>query len=184
MSESVRMIGDPARPVRLVENPDSVTEPVLAFFLDYWRTARGAAALPVRDSFVPKDVGGKLAWVVVLDALPECTDFRYRVVGARVCDYYGTNATGKTVRKAFEDIDPAIGKTVVWIMRKACSNCCPIQLAGPAIVISEAFCPAYDSLYMPYSSDGAIADRIVSAFVFNPVMLVGSRDPKRMIEAG
>jgi hypothetical protein len=101
MVETVQMVGDLERPSTLVSNPEAIDNPILDFFLTYWRTKRGDAVLPLRDSFVPKEVRGHLPWVVVADALPDYLDFRYRVVGSHVCRYFLSDGTGKTVHEAF-----------------------------------------------------------------------------------
>ena len=43
----------------------------------------------------------------------------------------------------------------------------PTRSTGPATKVNGVYFPAYDSLYLPYSTDGVSADRIVNAFSFN-----------------
>ena len=175
MTERVQMVGDPARPTRLVEDPADIDEPKLSFFLSYWRTKRGQSTLPLRSSFAPRDVRSNLSWVVVIDALPEYTDFRYRVVGTRVADYFLGDGTGKTVRQAFGGVNSELVEGTLRIYRHTCVERIPIRLSGPATVHKNIYFPKYDSLYLPYSSDGENADRLLSIFTFNPQKLVATR---------
>ncbi len=148
MVERVRLIGDPRRPIRVVEDPALVEQPDLAFFLDKWRQQKGGALVPPRNSFVPREYGSWLQWLVLAEALPDCVDFRYRLIGSRVTTYFGGDSTGKTVR--------------------------------PSFAYNEMFCPAYDSLCLPYSSDGQGCDLVLEMFVFSPQRLAGSRDVRRL----
>ncbi len=166
MSERVQTMGDGAK-IRVVENPQMIDNPVIDFFLDYWRSARGTDSIPHYSRFVPKEVGGKLPWVVVADALPEFEDFRYRVIGSRVCEYFLGNSTGKTVTEAFSALDPLVGASVLSIFRRACVKRVPMRITGPSMMMAGAYCPDYDTIYLPYSSDGITADRVINAMVFN-----------------
>jgi hypothetical protein len=168
MAEAVEMVGDPANPSTLVIDPGIVENPVLGFFLNYWRTKRGGAALPMRNSFVPQEVRGNLPWVVVVDALQDFSDFRYRVVGSHVARYFLGNSTGKTAREAFEAWGSEAVDDVVSLYARACTARAPVRLTGPAISLKKLLLPDFDTLYLPYSSDGEIPDRIVNIFTFNP----------------
>ena len=166
MSERVQMVGNRLDPTRLIEEPDSIENPILAFFLDYWIESRGTAALPLRTSFLPQRVRGNLPWVVTSDALPDLTDFRYRVVGSRVAEYFLGDAKGKTIREGFAGVDGMIEATL-WLYQRVCSQRIPIRLTGPASTYETIYFPKYDALYLPYSSDGEHADRVVNVFTFN-----------------
>ena len=44
----------------------------------------------------------KLVPGLQIDALPDYADFRYRLVGSSVCEYFLANGTGKTVSEVFK----------------------------------------------------------------------------------
>jgi len=165
MSPRTQLTGDPKNPTRLVEDPDAVDHPVLAFFLEYWKAKRGAAALPLRSSFDPREVRGNLQWVSTADATGD--DFRFRVVVTRAADYFLADGTGKTTREAFADADAGLRDGILWLMQRTCALKCPIRVTGPSSRWKSTFYPAYDTLYLPYSSDGETADRVVSVFTFD-----------------
>src|SRR5258706_9886154 len=178
MSGRVRLYGDETRPVRVVEDPCSIENPALAYFLDLWRSRCGPLGVPEKRDFGPKEFGPRLPWLVLLEALSDYSDFRYRVLGARVGDYFTSCRTGMTVREAFADIDPPTGDFVLRILKKACDTRKPIRVSGPAFSLNNVYCPDYDTLYLPFSSDGTRCDLVLDAFVFNPAELKGSRDAK------
>ena len=161
------MTGDRARPTRVVEDPVEIDNPILAFFLAYWRDKREGGMLPRYANFALKENKAHLSWVVVVEALPAYTDFRYRVVGTRVTQYFLSDGTGKTVRQAFADMESNFVEGIVWLNRQACIERSPIRLTGPATVLNEIYFPDYDTIYLPYSSDGTTADKVVNVFTFN-----------------
>ena len=175
MVERVLMVGDPAYPVRLIEDPDTIDETILSFFLEYWRSKRGTTTLPLRSAFIPQEVGKNLPWVVTADALPEYVDFRLRVVGSRVGDYYLGNGTGRTLTEALSDIDAELTAGSIWLFARACKKRIPLRATGPARVYNKIVFPRYDALYLPYSSDGEIADRVVNTFTFPAQEIFGPR---------
>jgi hypothetical protein len=166
MAGPIQSLGDPHRPTILCEDPDEVEEPVLAFFLSYWQRKLGGRDFPLVTDFVPREVRSNLRWVVLIDALPDYADFRYRLVGSSVCEYFLGDGTGKTVREAFA-INSGLAEGIIQLCRRACVLGRPIRCTGPSAIVADMFFPNYDSLYLPYSTDGKKADRLVNTFVFN-----------------
>lgn len=183
MPNRTEFIGNPARPLAMVANPDAVDNPILEFFLDYWREKRGAARVPLRSAFNSKEVGAKLPWVTVVDALPDYSDFRYRVIGTHIDEYFTVNATGMTVTEAFAHLSAGMGKLVISVLKKTCMDQVPIRLTGPDFVVKDKYFPDYDTLYLPFSSDGEHVDRVVNAFVFNAKKIKGARVPEMQLVA-
>ena len=162
------------RAAELLDNPESIDDPVLGFFLDYHRRTRLGRKLPLRKSFVPQEVRANLQWVTVADALPGLKDFRYRVVGSRVCDYYLGDGTGKTVREAFVEA-PIVGKSVLRLYRHTCTLAVPVLFSGPAIIMNSLYFPEHALLLLPYSSDGETADRVIVALSYDRLKLHDTR---------
>lgn len=178
MPERVSFVGDPAHPSRLIEDPGSADDnPTIAFFLNYWRSKR-EKVLPLRDTFAPKEVRGHLQWVLTVDAMPQFEDFRYRVIGSRITDYFLGDATGKTIREAFSAI-PELGERLIQLFRLCALERRPLRFTGPSSRYAEIFYPGYDCLYLPYSSDGVTTDRLVCIFTFDRKALF-NRSPAEM----
>ena len=76
MPNHTQLVGNPARPLAMVANSEAVDNHILEFFLNYWCEKRGAARVPLRSAFNSKEVGAKLPWGTVVDALPDYSDFR------------------------------------------------------------------------------------------------------------
>jgi len=176
MSEHVEIVGDPSRPSTRVDNPETIDNPILSFFLEYWRAKRGGRLLPSHESFVPGEIRKHLPWVVVADALPGYEDFRLRVVGSRVADYFLGDGTGKTIREAFAGADEELREGFVWLFRHVCELRAPVRLTGPGSAGKTPYYPNFDVCYLPYSTDGIRADRVVNAFTFNHREMRAVRD--------
>jgi len=167
MPQRVQKLGDPQHPTWLVEDPTAIENAVLSFFLEYWRSKRRGSLVPLESSFVPQEVRGHLPWVTSADALPGNTDFRYRVVGTRVSDYFFGSGKGKTIREAYAGADKAFVDGVLSLYRHTCEAGVPVRVTGPASRYLNIFFPSYESLYLPYSTDGTHADHVVCIFWYD-----------------
>ncbi|MBL6938262.1 MAG: PAS domain-containing protein [Alphaproteobacteria bacterium] len=165
----------PDKVTRLIEDPDAVTDqPVLRFFLEYWKAKRVGEHLPLPSSFVPGEVRGNLKWVALIDVVPpEEGDFRYRLVGTCVAEYFLGDGTGKPLREAFAGVDPEFVKGALHVLRHTCALRRPVRLTGPSSRWRKVYFPAYDNLYLPYATDGEHVDRIVNVFTFDRSSLNG-----------
>ena len=166
MAGQTHQFGNPDRPSFFYEDPDAFDDPALAELHAYWEASRGDSDIPRKTAFLPKHVKPHLPWIVVCDSLPDNADFVYRVVGTRVTDYFLSNGTGKTVTDAFVAAKE-IGEGTLWLYRRTCELRRPTRYVGAAAVYKGTYFPSFDALYLPYSSDGSRADRIVTLFVFN-----------------
>lgn len=162
MTEARRL--DEEHPITVIEDPASVGGSVLPFFLAYWRIKRDGRPLPLRSAFDPREVRGNLPWVTMADRAPGPGGFRYRVIGSRITAYFLRDATGKMLREAFAGADETFVAGVERLYNRACELRAPIWLGGAASHYERIFYPAHEALYLPYSSDGETADRIVNVF--------------------
>jgi len=178
MTDRFESFGVAHRAAASQKNPDGVDDPVLNFFLSYWRQKLRGRDLPLIADFIPKEVRGKLRWVVLIDVLHDRSDFRYRLVGSSVCEYFLGDGTGKTVAEAFAGFGE-LAAGVVALYRRVCELGCPIRVTAPATIVNDVFFPAYDSLYLPYSEGGRDVDRIVNAFVFSQSQIRSTRPDGR-----
>ena len=173
---------------KVERDPAGVDNPVLSFFLNYWRrnAQQAEQGIPLFSTFKPSEVRANLAWVVVVDVLPNLADFRYRVIGTCVAEYFARNATGLTVSEAFRDWDPSSREGVIGLFRAPCLHRIPFRYFGPGFRLpgSKKFLPEFDSLYLPYSSDGREIDRVLNVFAFNHRELREKADARPRLGSG
>jgi hypothetical protein len=152
---------------KLELDPAEIDNPVLAFFLQYWRMKRGGRIMPARADIEPREMKAYIGWVCLLDALPGYTDFRYRLVGSRVSEYFLGDGTGHTVSEALAGANKRILEGALWLFRKTCNDHAPIRVWSPGGEWKGRYYPDNDALYLPLSSDGKNADMVMNVFTFN-----------------
>ena len=147
-------------------DPQHLQHPALVFLKTYWDAKRAGRPMPSRADIRPADMKEHLGWIVLLDALPDRSDFRYRMIGTRVTQYVLADATGKTIVEAFQSYGDEAVKSVLAFHRKAADDRVPVRAFGEADWLGRALF-AFDALFLPLSDDGVQANMILSAFTFS-----------------
>lgn len=156
-------------------DPHNLESPILAFLKSYWDAKRAGRAMPTRADIRPSDMKEHLGWIILLDALPGYSDFRYRTIGTRVTQYFLADSTGKTLTEAFDGYGEAAVKGVIAVHRKAAQDQVVVRAFGGAGWLGRSFFD-FDALFLPLSDDGQTANMILSAFTFDVSKLLQSRD--------
>lgn len=146
-------------------NPAKLSNPVLSSLEEYWQRKRGQRAMPARADINPAEMKANLGWVVLVDALPDLSDFRFRTIGTRVSDYFPPHSTGKLVSEAFA----SYGETVVRLMlasyRKVAREKIVLHAWGAADWARKEFLD-FEALYLPLSDDGVTVNMVLSGLTF------------------
>jgi hypothetical protein len=155
--------------VTVTENPAATDNPILDYFYDYWRDRRGDRSMPSRGEIVPSELKKYLGWLCFVEAMPEYHDFRFRLVGTRVAEYFLSDATGLTVKEAYGAAKAGRVATdaVLWIFRKTCLARVPMRVTSGGGEWRGHFFPDYDALYLPLSENDATANMVMCSFTFN-----------------
>jgi hypothetical protein len=146
-------------------NPLRLSNPVLSSLQDYWQRKRGQRAMPARADINPAELKAHVGWVVLVDALPALSDFRFRIIGTRVSDYFPPNSTGKLVSEAFAPYGEAIVRVMQASYRKVTRERIVLHAWGAADWVGKEFLD-FDALYLPLSDDGATVNMVLSAVTF------------------
>jgi hypothetical protein len=161
------------------ESPRDLTHPTLAFLRAYWERKRGSNPMPSRADISPLEMKEHLGWIILLESLPDHSDFRYRLVGTRVTQYFLADATGRTITQAFAESGPeatkgAAAKAVIAIHRKTARDRVIMRSYGGAGWLGRDYLE-FDSIYLPLSDDGVFVNMILSAFTFDAAKLGRAR---------
>jgi hypothetical protein len=147
-------------------NPGKLENPTLAFLRDYWQTKRGARKMPSRADIRPSELREHLGWVIMVEVLPGEADFRYRLIGTLVTQYFLADSTGKTVSEAFAKNGEGVIKGVHTVMRATVREKAPLLATGEPDSFAPGF-EAFQALFLPLSDDGENVNVILHAFVFD-----------------
>jgi len=146
------------------ENPTSFDSAACTFLKNYWDAKRGARAMPRRADISPAQLKEHLGWVMILEVLPGGRDFRYRLIGTLVTQYFLQDSTGKTVAEAFAPNGEAVIKAVNSVFRKCARDKAVMRTAGGAGWLAEGM-EKFEAIYLPLSDDGETVTHILHAFV-------------------
>ncbi len=146
-------------------DPQHLQHPVLAFLKAYWDQKRSSRLMPSRADIRPADMKEHLGWIILLDALSDGSDFRYRMIGTRVTQYLLADATGKTIAEAIAPYGEEAAATMLEFHRKAADGKVPVRAYGDADWLGRTFFEL-DALFLPLSDDGVQVNMILSAFTF------------------
>jgi hypothetical protein len=147
-------------------DPATLANPTLAFLKSYWEGKRNGRAMPSRADIDPIEMREHLGWIILADVLADYEDFRFRLVGTRVTDYFGRDITGKTLSESYAGFGPAALKMALAVYRKVARDRVVLRTFGNAGWLGQDFLE-FDQLFLPLSEDGVHANIVMSAFTFD-----------------
>jgi len=159
-------------------DPQQFAHPTLAFLKQYWDAKRGDRRMPSRADIKPSEIKDHLGWVMMVEVLPDLVDFRYRLIGTLVTQYFLEDSTGKTVSEAFGGRADVAVKAVIAMFRKTARDCLPLRAFGDAGWIAPGF-EEFETVCLPLSDDGQTCNMILHAFVFNRERVMLAREIAR-----
>lgn len=159
-------------------DPGEFAHPTLAFLRSYWDVKRAGRTMPSRADIRPSELREHLGWVLMIEVLPDLSDFRFKLIGTLVTDYFLTDATGKTVTEAFAEFGPAPTKAVQALFRKTAREKRPIRAFGDTNWFRPGF-EEFDAIYLPLSDDDVTVNMILHGFVFDRPKVMMAREIAR-----
>lgn len=159
-------------------DPAVLEHPTLAFLRDYWEKKRGDRAMPSRADIKPSELREHLCWVIIMEVLPGMADFRYKLIGTLVSQYWLRDSTGKTVIEAFSAESPGATKGVLAMFRKCARDKAIVRSWGSAGWLAGGF-EDFDCIVLPLSDDGENVNQILHAFVFDRPDVMMAREIAR-----
>ena len=161
------------------ENPAHFVHPTCVFLRAYWESKRGGRTLPSRADISPSQLKEHLGWVMILEVLPGARDFRYRLIGTLVTQYFSADATGRTVMEAFVESGEPVAKSVNSVFRKVARDKVVMRTSGDAGWLAEGM-EEFEAIYLPLSDDGETVTHILHAFVCDRDRMLLSRQIARL----
>ncbi len=147
-------------------DPAHLPHPTHAFLRAYWEGKRRGRLMPARADIDPVEMKAHLGWIVLADVLPGCTDFRLRLVGTLVTEYFLRDNTGRTIKESFAEADPAVTDSVLAAFRTVARERAPLRSFGSPGWLGREFLD-FDLLLLPLSAEGVHVDIVMGAFTFD-----------------
>jgi hypothetical protein len=115
---------------------------------------------------------------MLVDVASDLSQFRFRLVGTLVTQYFLKEGTGKTVEEVFADRDPSVAKTISALFRRSAREQAVLHTFGSALWLGPGF-EEFEAIYLPLSDDGASVNMILHAFVFDRERVMMAREIAR-----
>ena len=128
-----------------------------------WNEWRGERAMPTRSDFAPTDLKGHLGWVALIDVQHDPVRFRFRLIGADIATGLSRDSSGKYLDDVYgpEFYETSIG-SYRWILEYGK----PLRAFG-TMVHAKRGPVRFESLDLPFSSDGRTIDMIMKRVRFS-----------------
>jgi hypothetical protein len=158
----------PAASHQFVEDADVISSGRLKRLFDYWNTLKGARIAPARTDLKPADMREHLVWIWLMDAGNNGEEFRFRMGGDRVVQFFGNHLGGASVKDVLPNA-PAFFGRFLDVVTLAAKSAKPV-LAGPGQVPYEekAFFEM-EALLLPLSDDGVNVTGLLGGMEIRPL---------------
>jgi hypothetical protein len=156
---------------RIVTRADSLHSERLQRLFSYWDALRGARTAPSRGELNPAEMKDQLGWVWLMDVLDGGKDFRFRMGGDRIVQFFGERLSGNTLAGVSDRAPAFFGRLrdlvgMATVTQKAVA-------AGPTQTAYEprAFLEV-EALILPLSDDGVKITGILGSIEIKPLAKV------------
>jgi hypothetical protein len=153
---------------RVLENANAISSERLKSLFAYWTKLRGARFAPPRNELKPAQMREQLGWLWLMDVLDGGQDFRFRMGGDRVIQFFGQRLAGTTLR-ALQPASPAFFGRFFDLVSLATRNK-KAALGGPTQTAYEprAFLEV-EALILPLSDDGKTVTGLLGSIEIRPL---------------
>ena len=131
----------------------------------YWLRIHPGDRLPSRSMIDPLDVGELLPNLFLLEFDPQSNDFLVKVCGTAIVEWIGAEPTGRRLGEVFPDFEQS---GLADIYRKVIATGMPIHLSGRPLMRYRTDWSERESVLLPLSTDGVVADKLLGGFVLIP----------------
>jgi hypothetical protein len=153
-----------ALPKLELDRPDD-WPPVLAFVRDYWQAKRGERCMPSRNDISPAQLKTQLPHILLADVVDDGADFRYRLVGTHLREFFPAEPSGKLMSSVIAPFGGRTLEATLSAYRAVVTRRTPVRMTGGGSWFDQTT-KYFDAYLAPLSDDGATANMVLGAFVF------------------
>jgi len=148
-----------APPARFQWRPSEADLPQapLLFLFRHWNHLRGHAAAPSQLLIDPLDLREALGHIMILDAIDDGADFRYRLYGSKIAARTGFDMTGKRVSELIKS--PTMAEffgAAYSAVRVRCEPLVTVHSPPPEISVMK-----WTRLILPLINDAGCVERLL-----------------------
>ena len=138
---------------------------VLSSVRDYWQEKRAGRSMPSRGDISPAQIRTQLPHILLADVIEGGKDFRYRLVGDRLVQFFHSDPTGKLMTEVIAPFGDETTRATLASYRRVVERRAPVRLTGSGSFFGQD--PKhFDAFLAPLSNDGATVNMILGTFVF------------------
>lgn len=137
------------------------------YILRYWlkNCPDDGGIFPSRQEIKVTDLRRRMAHIVIFDVENDPLDFRYRLIGTRVCDFLHRDYTGESL----SELDGKGPGSEIWrILNRVVTSRSPLYCEVPYVGPKSDFKQA-SSLYLPLATDHNLIDKILGVSNFQRI---------------
>ena len=138
---------------------------VLAFVRDYWEAKRGSRAMPGRNDISPAQLKTQLPHILLADVVDDGADFRYRLVGTSLREFFRAEPSGKLMSETLAIFGAETLRATLGAYGTALARRAPVRLTGGGSWFGQNT-KLFDAYLAPLSDDGVIPNMVLGTFVF------------------
>jgi hypothetical protein len=132
-----------------------IAHPRLRQLLEFWLVQRGDRPMPDRSAIDAIALWEWLGNLALVEADP-AGEFKYRVYGTGLAEYYGRDLTGKTTAS----LRPEVRELVCKEYCAVCDTGQPLLVTHTRRVRDQRM--LVEKLILPFSQDGRVVDRLLA----------------------
>ncbi len=159
-------------------DPKTLDNSALEFLRNYWQDKRAGRPMPTRADLTPTALRKHLDSIAMIDVLADGTDFRYRLVGTALTQYFLKDPTGLTIAEAWpEEAGPLAARVRANLCHVVAARV-PVHVYG-TLQWPDLAPEAFAALYVPFSEEGEKVTMIVNLFTFDRQRILPNRQAAR-----
>ena len=145
--------------------PHSDDPALIAALRAYWIRKRGSRAYPSRRDIVPSEIREWLPFVLLVDVVERGADFRYRLVGTHLNQFFPMPPAGKLMSKVLAPFGENTINRTIAAYRHVTTTGAPLRVKGDGALYGQP--PKYfEALLTPLCDDGVRVNMIFGGFDF------------------
>ena len=121
--------------------------------------------MPSRGDISPAHIKAQLPHVLLVDVVDGGENFRYRLIGDQLAQFFHFNPTGKLMTEVIAPFGDETVEATLTSYRGVVARRGPVRLTGSGSIYGQD--PKhFDAFLAPLSDDGAAVNMIIGTFVF------------------